>query len=95
MIHTKHGVRCERCFREEHDIEFSEGRRVKGAADSILRALGTGPRTLAELAFGVYGANRPELRRRVTWMLREHRDVVERVGPSTWALRKHAAEAAE
>lgn len=91
MIYTKHGVRCERCFKAEG--EALVGRRVD-VQDAVLSALSIGPRTLKQIAEGVYGSAAPEHRRKVTWILRNHRDVVERIAPSTWALRTHA-EAAE
>lgn len=97
MIHTKYGVRCERCFcLEGEELRSRPGRKPNGVmADALVRALSAGPKTLSELADGLYGNALPESRRKVTWNLREYRDVVERVAPSTWALRTHAAEAAE
>lgn len=66
-----------------------------GAAASILGALGTGPKTLRELAIGVYGADTPGNRRKAGWNLKRYRDVVESLGDGVWALRTHVSEAAE
>jgi len=56
--------------------------------DAILRALGLGPRNLAQLAMGVYGANTPANRRKVSYQLREMRPAVESVCAQTglWRL---------
>lgn len=67
-----------------------------GAADAMLAALGTGPKTLRELAIGVYGADSSANRRKAGWNLKRYRDVAEPMGDGMWRLiQQQHVEAAE
>ena len=60
-------------------------RRHLAGAD-ILRALNSGPRTLSQLAIGVYGDDEPSTIRRVSYVLSKYRDFVRSDGSGTWEL---------
>lgn len=65
------------------------------AGAAILQALNAGPRTLSELAIGVYGYDAVATRRKVSANLKSYRDFVEPLGDGkSWRLSRHV-EAAE
>ena len=64
----------------------ARGPRLESAGSDVLCALNNGPRTLGEIAHGVYGADTLHNRRKVTWVLKQYREHVRRVAPSTWEI---------
>lgn len=85
---------CPRCRRALRKAP-THARRYN-AGNEVLRALSTGPRTLRQLAVGVYGEDSADNRCKVSRLLFAHRDVVEPIGDrKTWRLVQQHAEAAE
>jgi hypothetical protein len=63
---------------------------------AMLRALGTGPKHLRDLAIAMYGRDTANYRRRAATLLKQHRPDVESVdGKGTWRMAQLRAEAAE
>lgn len=78
---------CTRCRRALRKEPYSQHARRYDAGNEVLRALGTGPRTLRQLAIGVYGEDSADNRCKVSRLLCAHRDVVEPLGDrKTWRL---------
>lgn len=89
---SKHADKlCARC-----QCEIAHQKRKTGAGSDVLQALNAGPRTVSQLAIGVYGYDSSGTRRKVSWLLKSYRDFVMPAGPGRWALagRRHI-EAAE
>jgi hypothetical protein len=89
---------CSRCRRVLRKFPNAAERRTRrhDAGNEVMRALSVGPRTLGQMAEGVYGADTPANRRKVSAQLGIHRDFVEPLRDGkTWRLAQQHAEAAE
>ena len=93
MTRLVHCARCHRAIKNARPL-------VTPIYQRVLRALGTGPRTIGQLAHGIYGSDTPYNCRRASKQLTERcGDLVEPVPGKrgTWRLWQHyeQGEAAE
>lgn len=99
MIHTKNGLRCEKCFREDDKaLQRRRAPYAQDASERMLRALGLGPRNLKQLAVAIYGSDDSSTRRRTSSLLKAMKPEVEPVDPGSnsgvWRLAHQKPEAA-